>query len=139
MTGSSTVGAMHVARTEGASFQIAELVEHEQRMIAGAGVMAVPEAHLLLAMSRADARIHVEHDASLRANGYEHGRSIGRRDRRAPKGSSPASASASRNVPSGSAMPPHPKPPCCRRSSTSRIVAHAFGVVHVLVSGEPPE
>src|SRR5262249_42316432 len=36
-------------------------------MIAGAGVMPVPNAHLLLAMGRAHARIHVEHDASRRA------------------------------------------------------------------------
>jgi hypothetical protein len=28
--------------------------------------MAVPDAHLLFAVSRADARIHVEHDASRR-------------------------------------------------------------------------
>jgi hypothetical protein len=35
-------------------------------MIAGAFEMAVPDAHLLLAMSRADARIYVEHDASGR-------------------------------------------------------------------------
>jgi hypothetical protein len=58
---------MDVAGTKGAAFQIAELVEEEQRMIAGAGVMAVPDAHLLLAVRRADARIHVEHDASGRA------------------------------------------------------------------------
>jgi hypothetical protein len=42
---------------------IAELVEHEQRMIAGAGVMAVPGAVLLLAVRWAHARIHIEHDA----------------------------------------------------------------------------
>src|SRR5208282_6428553 len=36
-------------------------------MIAGAGVMAVPDAHLLFAMRRAHARIHVEDDASRRA------------------------------------------------------------------------
>ena len=57
------VGAVHVAGTQGAAFEITELVEHEQRMIAGAGVMPVPNAHLLLAMGRAHARIHVEHDA----------------------------------------------------------------------------
>src|SRR5262249_1830767 len=36
-------------------------------MIAGAGVMAVPDAHLLLTMGWAHARIHVEHDAPWRA------------------------------------------------------------------------
>src|SRR5262249_12618743 len=61
-----SVGAVDIAETQRASFQITELVEHEQRMIAGAGVMAVPDAHLLLAVSRTDARIHVEHDATRR-------------------------------------------------------------------------
>src|SRR5215472_9415989 len=61
------VGAVHVAGTQGAAFEITELVENEQRVIAGAGVMPVPDAHLLLAMGRAHARIHVEHDASRRA------------------------------------------------------------------------
>src|SRR5271157_3074106 len=51
---------------KGAAFQIAKLVEHEQRMIAGATVMAVPDAHLLLAVRRTNALIHVEHDASWR-------------------------------------------------------------------------
>jgi hypothetical protein len=31
-----------------------------------AGRVAVPDAHLLLAMRRAHARIHIEHDASWR-------------------------------------------------------------------------
>jgi hypothetical protein len=36
-------------------------------MIAGAGVMAVPDAVLLFAVGRAHARIHVKHDAVRRA------------------------------------------------------------------------
>jgi len=52
-----------IAGTQRAAFQITELIEHEQRMIAGAGVMAVPDAHLLLAVRWAHARIHIEHDA----------------------------------------------------------------------------
>jgi hypothetical protein len=43
----------HVAGTQSAAFQITELVEHEQRMITGAGVMTVPDAHFLLTMGRA--------------------------------------------------------------------------------------
>ena len=35
-------------------------------MITGAGIMAVPDAHLLFAVRRADAQIHVEHDAFWR-------------------------------------------------------------------------
>ena len=61
------VGTVDVAGTKRAAFQITELVEHEQRMIAGAGIMAVPDAVLLFAVGRAHARIHVEHDASRRA------------------------------------------------------------------------
>ena len=60
------VGAVNVAGTQGAAFQIAKLVEHEQRMIAGAVIVTVPDAVLLFAMRRAHARIHVEHDASRR-------------------------------------------------------------------------
>jgi hypothetical protein len=64
-----SIGAVDVARPQGAALQIAELVEHEQRVIAGAFVMPVPDAHLLFAMGRADAGIHVEHDASRRTAG----------------------------------------------------------------------
>ena len=113
------VGAVHVAGTQRAAFQIAELVEHEQRMIAGAGVMAVPDAHLLLAMGRADARIHVEHDASRRTAAMHAVDPLAGQDRRAPRGSSAPRASASRSAPSGSAMPHGPEPPCRRRSSAS--------------------
>jgi hypothetical protein len=52
-----------VAGTKRTSFQVAELVEHEERMITGAGIVAVPDAHLLFTMGRAHARIHVEDDA----------------------------------------------------------------------------
>jgi hypothetical protein len=57
---------VNIAGAQGVALQIAELVEHEQGMIAGAFVMAVPGAQLLFAVRRADARIHVEHDASGR-------------------------------------------------------------------------
>jgi hypothetical protein len=60
------IGAMNVARAHGAAFQIAKLVENEQRMITGAVIVTVPDAHLLLAMGRTDARIHVEQDTSRR-------------------------------------------------------------------------
>ncbi len=35
-------------------------------MVAGAGIVAVPDAVLVVAMGRAHARIHIEHDASWR-------------------------------------------------------------------------
>jgi hypothetical protein len=47
------VGAMHVARPHDASLDIAELVEHKQRMVAGAAEMAVVGAAFLLAVGRA--------------------------------------------------------------------------------------
>jgi hypothetical protein len=53
---------MNIPRPQGAPLQIAELVELEQRVIAGAAEMAVVGAPLLLAIGRAFARIHVEHD-----------------------------------------------------------------------------
>src|SRR4029077_6374002 len=62
-----TIGAVDVTGTWCAAFQVAELVEHEQRMIAGAGVMAVPDAVLLFAVRWTHARIHVKHDAFRRA------------------------------------------------------------------------
>ena len=61
-----SVGAVDVAGTKRTSFQVTELVEHEERMIAGAGIVAVPDAVLLFAVSGTDARIHVEHDAARR-------------------------------------------------------------------------
>ena len=54
-------------------------------MISGTFVVAVPNAQLLFAVGqRADARIHVEHDASWRTTGVNPGRSIGPKDWRAP-------------------------------------------------------
>jgi hypothetical protein len=50
------IGAVDIAGAQSAAFQITELVEYEERMITGAFVMAVPDAHLV---RRAHARIHV--------------------------------------------------------------------------------
>src|ERR1019366_10707602 len=47
------VRAVDVAGTQSAAFQITELVEHEQRMITGADIVAVPDAVLLFAVRRA--------------------------------------------------------------------------------------
>ena len=133
------VGAVDVAGTQRAAFQITELVEHEQRMVAGAGVVAVPDAHLLLAMGRADARIHVEHDASRRTAAMNAvdplAGKIGER-REVLLRRQPARLEA-----------PHLARRCRRARSRlaaddpahRRIMAQAFGVVHILVSGKPPE
>ncbi len=57
-----SVGAVDVAGAQGAALQVAELVEHEQRVIAGAAEVAVVGRAFLLAMGRADGAVHVEHD-----------------------------------------------------------------------------
>src|SRR3954453_17642411 len=56
------VSTVDVARPQCASLDIAELVEHEQRMIAGTSEMPVVGATFLLAVGRAFARIHVEYE-----------------------------------------------------------------------------
>jgi hypothetical protein len=50
------IGTVHVAGTQSAAFQITELVEYEQRVIAGTGIVAVPDAHLL-AVSRYQSKV----------------------------------------------------------------------------------
>jgi hypothetical protein len=61
------IGAVDVAGTKRAAFQIAGLVEHKQRVIADARLVPVPDAHRLLAMGRTDAGVHVAHKAARRA------------------------------------------------------------------------
>ena len=58
------MGAVHVAGTKAAPLQIAELIEHEKRVIAGAAEMAVIGRTFLITMGRADGAVHVEHDHS---------------------------------------------------------------------------
>jgi hypothetical protein len=53
---------MDVSGPPGAPLQIAELVEVKHRVIAGAAEMAVVGAAFLVAVGRAFARIHVQHD-----------------------------------------------------------------------------
>ena len=60
------MGAVHVAGAQRATLQVAELVEHEQRVIAGAAEVAVTGRALLLAECRADGAVHVEHHAPRR-------------------------------------------------------------------------
>ena len=57
---------MHVAGPQGAALQVAELVEHEQRVVTGTAEVAVPGRALLLAMGRALGAVHVEDDAVWR-------------------------------------------------------------------------
>src|SRR3954462_4084792 len=66
-----TIGTMDVARSQRTPLDIAELVEYEQRVIAGAGEMPVIRATFLFAIGRAFARIHVEYDG-LRSSPLAH-------------------------------------------------------------------
>src|SRR5262249_61407756 len=66
------VGAVHVARSERAPFEVAVLIKHEQWVITGAGEVAVVGRALLRAVGRAHAAVDVEHPrragtSSLRA------------------------------------------------------------------------
>jgi hypothetical protein len=58
--GISGVGAVDVAVPQRTAFQHSELVEHKERMVAGAVEMPVPGGALLLAMGRADRTVHVQ-------------------------------------------------------------------------------
>ena len=60
------MGAVHVAGAQRATLQVAELVEHEQRVITGAAEVAVIGRALLLTECRADGAVHVEHHAPRR-------------------------------------------------------------------------
>src|SRR5688500_6982152 len=57
-----TIGTMDVARSQRTPFDITELVEDEERVVAGAAEMPIIGAAFLFAVGRALARIHVEHD-----------------------------------------------------------------------------
>jgi hypothetical protein len=130
---------VNIARPQSASFQIAELVEHEQRMIAGAFVMAVPDAHFLLAVRRADARIHIEHDASWRTAAMNFvdplAGQIGER-RKVPFGRKPARLEATHL-----ARRRRASRRCLAADNPAhrRIMAKTFGVVDILVSGQAAE
>ena len=60
------MGAVHVVGAQRATLQVAELVEHEQRVIAGAAEVAVIGRALLLTECRAHGAVHVEHHAPRR-------------------------------------------------------------------------
>jgi hypothetical protein len=57
---------MDLAGTQGTAFEVSELVEDEQSMIASAFKVTVPDAVLLLTMAGAHTRIHLQHNASRR-------------------------------------------------------------------------
>jgi hypothetical protein len=130
---------VHVARTQRTPFQIAELVEHEQRVIAGAPEMAVVGGAFLVAVGRAFARIHVEHDDPRPTPLVHHldplARQIGEGGQvlrpRQPLGLE-APHLAGRGTPTHRRMAAdHP--------AHRRIAAQPVGVVHILVAGQTAE
>ena len=134
-----TIGAMHIAGTERAAFEVAELVEQEQWMVAGALIVAVPDAHLLFTMGRADARIHVEHDAARRPMGMNPvdplAGQIGKPGqvllcRQPARLETPHLAGRGRR--SGSRL-------AADDPTHRRIMAQAFGIIDILIPGKPPE
>ena len=86
------VGAVHVAGTNGAAFNVSELVEHEQRVKARAAEMAVVNRPILVAVGRAFRRIHVEDDQLRRPGKLLATRSVGVLPLRAMARDDPATA-----------------------------------------------
>ncbi len=95
------VGAVDLPRAQGAALDIPELVEQEQRVIAGAAEMAVVRAAFLFAVGWAFARIHVEHDGSRPTAGMRLVDPTGLADQPEPRGSRAGSATSSQSGPSG--------------------------------------
>ena len=134
-----TIGTMHVARSQRAPFDIAELIEHKQRMVTGAAEMAVIGAAFLLAVGRAFARIHIENDG-LRRSPLVHlvdplAGQIGERGKvlgpAEPLRLEAAHLAGRGGRPADRPVADHP--------AHRRVAAQPLGVVHVLIAGQPPE
>jgi len=133
------IGAVDVAGPQDAPLQIAELVEHEQRVVARAAEMSVVGAAFLLPVGRALARIHVEHDR-LRPASLVHlvnplAGQIGQRGKvlspAQPLRLEPAHLTGRGGI---AADRPVTHDPAHRR-----VAAQPLSVVHILVAGQPPE
>jgi hypothetical protein len=134
-----TVGAVDVARAERASLQIPVLVEHKERVITGAGEVAVVGRALLRAVGRAHAAVDVEHQRGscalpLRAVDPPP-REIGERRQVRRRGHRARLEAA--HLARGRGRLRH------RAAADDRphrgIVPQAVSIVHVLVAGEAPE
>lgn len=132
-------GAVDVAGTQGGAFQVAKLVEDEQRMVAGATEMAVVGGTFLLAVGGADTAVHVQHHHVGRAAGMNR---VDPLPREIGQGGEVGFAGQHLGF-----EPSHLAGGCGfldHRSSPNdpahrRIMAEAVGVVHVLVPGKPTE
>src|SRR4051794_18819764 len=65
------LGGVNVAGPQGTAFQVTELVEHEERVVAGAAEVAVVSGPFLLAKGGADTGVHVEHDPPHRTTSMD--------------------------------------------------------------------
>jgi hypothetical protein len=130
---------VHVARTKGAAFDVAKLVEHDQWVVTGTGEMIVVGAALLVATGRAFRRIHVKDDQLRRLTSmYAVDPSARENDQRGevararqPFRLETAHLAGRRRIPIETARVhdgPH-----------RRVGRKPLGVVHVLVSGQPSE
>ena len=131
-------GAVHVARAQGAPLQIAKLVEHEQRMITGAAEMPIIGAAFLCAVSRAFARIHIEHNDPRRTPLVHRVDPLARIGKsgevfppRQPFGLEAAHLAGRGSPIHGRLAADHP--------AHRRIAAQPIGVVHILVTSQPAE
>ena len=124
---------------QGAALQIDKLIEHEQRVIAGAPEMAVVGAAFLFAVGGALARSHVEHDGPRRSPlvhrvdppAGQIGESGEVRQTGQPLGLE-APHLAGRGSPTHWRLAADHPAHC-------RFAAQPAGVVHVLIAGQPPE
>jgi len=133
------ISRMDVTGAQGTPLQIAQLVEHKQRMVAGTAEMAVVGASFLGTVSRALARIHIEHD-DTRPTPLVHRvdplpRQIGDGGE-VLRSSQPLGLEAAHLAGRSSLTR---WCPAANHPTHRRIAAQPPGVVHVLVAGQPPE
>ena len=100
------IGAVNIAGTKRAAFQISKLIEDEEWMITGTAEVSVPNALLLFAMRGADAGIQVEDDATTWTAFRNLIDPMTREIGRALRGSRALPASSFRIGPSGSVTRP---------------------------------
>ncbi|CAH2404626.1 hypothetical protein MES5069_440004 [Mesorhizobium escarrei] len=117
---------MNVARTKFAAFQIAELVEHEQRMIAGAGKVLIVGGTFLIGLTLES----MSSTMALADAGRAPGQSIALTDQPVRRGSGRRQGTRCRCSCNGVAAD---------NPSHRRVTSQAVGVVHVLVATQATE
>jgi hypothetical protein len=132
-------GAVGIAGPKEAALQVAELVEQEQRVIAGAAEVAVPDRAFLLAVGRALRAVHVEDDRAGQlafVDAVDPGARQIREGfqvdvRRQPIGLEAPHLAARR----GHTI----EPLTADDGPHGGVAGELLGVVHVFIAGEPPE